>query len=51
MIDPPITQFDIGMILIGLGFLGIILAALIISIEEDTVERKYGNGKETQRRD
>ena len=36
-----------GWIFIGCGFTGIILAALIISIEEDTHERKYGNGKET----
>lgn len=37
----------VGWIALGCGFVGLVLAALIVSIEEDTNERKYGNGKET----
>ncbi len=33
--------------MLGLAVVVIILGALIIAIEEDTNERKYGNGKET----
>ncbi len=36
-----------GWVMLGCGLIVLILAALIISAEEDTHERFYGNGKET----